>query len=415
MANNAASTEVFSPKQRELLAMFRQDRLCRINLLQGAVRSGKTWISLFLWGLWLLQMPRGGRYLMAGKTLNSLKRNCLDVLGEMFGEKYFGYSVAAKQATLFGRTVYLEGACDARAEAKIRGMTLHGAYCDELTLFPESFFGMLLSRLSTPGAKLIASTNPDTPGHWLKTNYLDRRDELDMLVMDFLIDDNPFLGAQYVEQLKKEYTGVFYERYILGRWVVADGAIYRGFADQRSALQTTRPQYDFIQVGVDFGGNRSAFAFVACGLKNDFSTLTALVSERHPAAGIDPDELYRLLDAFLKKLEKLYGRADVIYADSAEQTLINGMRARLATPVRNSVKNPVIDRIRCTTALIAQGRFFYTKHCETLADALCGAVYNSKKVFDERLDDGTSDIDTLDAFEYAWERYLKGYSGGMAI
>ncbi|MDL2324285.1 PBSX family phage terminase large subunit [Ruminococcaceae bacterium OttesenSCG-928-A16] len=410
MQNRNAS--LFSPKQKELLQLFRQNKLCRINILQGAVRSGKTWASLFLWGLWLLSMPRGGRYLMVGKTLSALKRNCLDVLLELFGEVNFAYSIAAKQGVLFGRKLYFESANDVRAEGKIRGLTLHGAYCDELTLFSEDFFGMLLSRLSAPGAKLFATTNPDTPRHWLKINYLNRRHKLNMLVMEFLIDDNPFLQPEYVAQLKKEYTGVFYQRYILGKWVVADGAIYHTFASNRAAYLTHSPQFDFIQVGVDFGGNHSAFAFVACGLTHNFSTLTALISERHPAAGIDPDTLYTLLDAFLHRLKKLYGKADIIYADSAEQTLINGMRGRLATPVRNSVKNPIIDRIRCATGLIAQGRFFYTKHCQTLANALCGAVYNSKKMQDERLDDGTSDIDTLDAFEYAWERYIKGYTGG---
>lgn len=410
---NRKQKPIFSQKQNELLGLFRQNKLRRITLLQGAVRSGKTWISLFLWGLWLLTMPRSGHYLMAAKTLHTLKRNCLDTLEKMFGTANFSYSISAKQGALFGRHLYFEGACDVRAESKIRGMSLQGAYCDELSLFPEDFFSMLLSRLSAPGAKLLATTNPDTPVHWLKTRYLNRQSELDMVVMDFLIDDNPFLNADYVEQLKKEYTGVFYERYILGKWVVANGAIYRTFAETRDALKTTLPDYDFIQVGVDFGGNRSAFAFVACGLKDDFSALTALMSERHPATGIDPDRLYDLLRRFLNRLARQYGEADIIYADSAEQTLINGMRARFTVPVRNSVKNPIIDRIRCTTGLIAQKRFFYTAHCESLVEALCSAVYNNKKMTDERLDDGTSDIDTLDAFEYAWERYIKGYAGGL--
>ena len=122
--------------------------------------------------------------------------------------------------------VYLEGVNDTRAQAKIRGMTLTGAYCDEVTLFTEEFFVMLLSRLSTPGAKLIGTTNPDSPSHWLMAKYLRRGDQLDLLDMKFTIEDNIFLGREYVEALKKEYTGVFYDRFILGLWKAAEGVIY---------------------------------------------------------------------------------------------------------------------------------------------------------------------------------------------
>jgi len=224
-------TDVYTPKQRELLRIWQRGKLRRINLLEGSVRSGKTWISLVVWAFWVATMPRDGNYLMVAKTLTSLRRNCLDLLQELVGTKYFTYSLSKKEARLFGRLVYLEGVNDARAESKIRGMTLQGAYCDELTLFTEDFFSMLLSRLSCPGAKLIATTNPDSPQHWLKVKYMDRAAELDMLIMKFLIEDNTFLDPEYVENRKKEYVGVFYDRFILGQWVVAEGRVYPMFTD----------------------------------------------------------------------------------------------------------------------------------------------------------------------------------------
>lgn len=223
--------DVYTLKQRELLRIWQRGKLRRINLLEGSVRSGKTWISLVVWAFWVATMPRDGNYLMVAKTLTSLRRNCLDLLQELVGTKYFTYSLSKKEARLFGRLVYLEGVNDARAESKIRGMTLQGAYCDELTLFTEDFFSMLLSRLSCPGAKLIATTNPDSPQHWLKVKYMDRAAELDMLIMKFLIEDNTFLDPEYVENLKKEYVGVFYDRFILGQWVVAEGRVYPMFTD----------------------------------------------------------------------------------------------------------------------------------------------------------------------------------------
>ena len=157
----------YTPKQQDLMSLWKRGELRRLNLLEGAVSSGKTWISLVLWAFWVASMPEDKRYLMCAKSLTTLKRNCLLLLQELVGESNFAFSTSSKEGLLFGRRVLLEGASDARAESKIRGLTLQGAYCDELTQFPEDFFSMLLSRLRLPGAKLIATTNPDNPGHWL--------------------------------------------------------------------------------------------------------------------------------------------------------------------------------------------------------------------------------------------------------
>ena len=217
---------IYTPKQLELMQLWQNNKLKRINLLEGSVSSGKTWVSLVLWAFWVKTSPQDGLYMMCAKSLTTLKRNCLLPLQELVGERNFQFSVSAKEGQLFGRKALLEGANDMRSEGKIRGLTLQGAYCDELTLFPEDFFTMLLSRLRRPNAKLIATTNPDSPSHWLKTDYIDRQDDLDYLGVKFLLDDNTTLPPDYVENIKKEYTGVFYERFILGNWVAAEGLIY---------------------------------------------------------------------------------------------------------------------------------------------------------------------------------------------
>ena len=112
--------------------------------------------------------------------------------------------------------MYVVGANDERAEGKIRGSEFAGALIDEATLIPEGFFKMLLSRLSIPGAQLFASTNPDSPYHWLKTDYIDREEELNLKVFSFDIRDNPSLGETYIEELSKEYHGLWYKRYLMG-------------------------------------------------------------------------------------------------------------------------------------------------------------------------------------------------------
>lgn len=405
----------FTAKQNELMRLFKQDRLRRLNILQGSVRSGKTWISLILWALWVAIRPKEYIYMMCGKSLQTLKRNCLLPMQELFGEKLFTFSLSTKEGILFGRKIMLEGANDARSENKIRGATLGGAYCDELTLFPKDFFVMLLSRLSVEGAKLFATTNPDVPTHWLKKEYLDNKKLVDdLLSIFFSIDDNTTLPADYVASLKLEYTGVYYDRFILGKWVVAQGAIYKVFSDDPSSYNVSAaelPHLDQINVGLDFGGNESAHALVACGITQDYRRLFALKSEHIPAAGMTPQGLYKRVYDFCADIKQRYGIVPTLYADSAEQTLIAGLRQALKPLniiVKNALKREINDRIRATTMLMAGGRFkLISEECASLIDAFQGAVWDDKVIGAEvRLDDGTSDIDTLDAFEYSFERYI---------
>ena len=398
--------DTYTPKQRELLRLWQNDKLKRINLLEGSVSSGKTWISLVLWAFWVATSPKDKNYLMVGKTLTSLKRNCLDLLESLVGSAYFTYSISQKQGELFGRRVYFEGVNDIRAENKIRGITLMGAYCDEVTLFTEDFFAMLLSRLRENGAKMIASTNPDRPNHWLMKNYIKRADELGMLVIKFLIDDNTFLARDYVESIKKEYTGVFYDRFILGRWVTAQGAIYQLLADNTEKYMIDRcdvPDLHSVNVGEDFGGNKSGHAIVCSAIGSD-GRLYFTKAKYHEAKGTTADDLIawslRVYDEMYADTGQYFG----VYADNAEQILINSIRAKTNFSMYNSFKRPIIDRIRFLNILLATDRVRFVRgETEVLVDALSNACWDDKKMEDVRLDDGSYNNDIIDAAEYSFE------------
>lgn len=392
--------------------MWQRNELRRINILEGSVRSGKTWISLVLWAFWVATMPEDAAYLMVAKTLTSLRRNCLDLLEKLVGSKNFTYSLPKKEATLFGRLIYLEGVNDARAESKIRGMTLQGVLCDEVTLFTEDFFTMLLSRLSMPGAKLFGTTNPDNPHHWLMEKYINRRAELDMLVMKFLIDDNTTLDQEYVAQLKKEYVGVYYKRFVLGQWVAADGVIYPLFADDSKQFTIDEaPAIQYACIGVDFGGTGSAHSFTLTGFTPGMREVVLLDEHYHnnKKDGIlSPKQVEEAFVDFTQRAKSRY-KVYEAFCDSAEQTLIQGLRiaaikAGLGIDVRNARKGPVNDRIAFYNILMAQGRFKVLRHCKAAIRALEEAVYDSKKVTEDvRLDDGTTNIDSLDSLEYSTE------------
>lgn len=226
-----------SAKQRQSwqLATARQ------NIWEGSVRSGKTVGSLLAWSEYARSGPPGN-LLMAGKTERTLRRNVIDPLAEIWGSQRVKLNQGLGELNLLGRRVLIVGANDERAQEKIRGLTLAGAYVDEATTVPESFWAMLLSRLSEPGARLFATTNPDSPAHWLKRDYLDRAETwltrdgavhggdpdrmLSLARFSFRLRDNDSLPADYVRAIEHEFAGLWYRRYIDGEWVAADGAIY---------------------------------------------------------------------------------------------------------------------------------------------------------------------------------------------
>lgn len=341
---------------------FKNKRLKRINILSGSVRSGKTWISLVLWAFWVAASPKNKKYLMVAKTLTSLKRNCLDLLEALVGKNNFTYSMAQKEGVLFGRTIYIEGVNDARAENKIRGMTLQGAYCDELTLFTEDFFSMLLSRLSEPRARLFGTTNPDSPNHWLKTNYIDRQEELDLFIMQFLIDDNTFLDAGYVEQLKKEYTGVFYSRFILGLWVIAEGLVYPMFDKKRHVLdkcEEPKDEYFEYYISIDYGTvNPCSMGLWRLEQERAVRIREVYFDSRKKKKQLTDEEYYEMLAELAG--DKLI-RAVIV--DPSAASFIETIRRHGKFSVRKA-NNDVIDGIRVTGSLLQNGKLFFCKDCE---------------------------------------------------
>lgn len=209
-----------SPKQRECI----QRTGFRINIWDGAIRSGKTLSSIIAW-LDFLRYGPPGPLAMIGKTLQTLSRNVLDVIDELHPAA-IQYTRGASTARIMGRLVHLFGANNATAEGKIRGLTLAGAYLDEATLVTEPFFAQLLGRLSVPGAKLFCTTNPDSNRHWLMQKYIKRADELSLIRHHFRLSDNPSLSQDYLDAISKEFTGLWRKRFIEGLWVGADGAVY---------------------------------------------------------------------------------------------------------------------------------------------------------------------------------------------
>lgn len=232
----------------------------RQNIFHGSVRSGKTFSSMLRFITEIRKGPPGD-FLISGLTRETIQRN----LSSDF-ERISGIEFPSKHSNYFkiwNRPVHILGASDLQAERKIQGSTLAGAYVDEATLLPHSFYKMLLSRLSVDDAKLFATMNPQGPYHWMKTDYIDKEPTLDLKSFHFVLDDNPSLGDKYKENLANEYSGLWHKRYIQGLWVLAEGVIYDCFNDETSVITHPPRPAQFHVIGVDVGTtNPTAFTCI---------------------------------------------------------------------------------------------------------------------------------------------------------
>lgn len=390
----------------------------RWNIKSGAVRSGKSFVDTAYIVPKRIRDRAGlpGLNVIMGVSKESIERNVLQPMREIYTSDLIGNINNRNVARVCGEDVYCLGAEKVSQVAKIQGASIKYCYGDEIAKWNKEVFQMLKSRLDKTYSCFDGACNPENPTHWLK-EFIDNK-ELDIYLQKYTIFDNPFLDPEFVKQLCKEYEGtVYYDRLILGLWKRAEGAIYRKFADHPEEFIKEPAASDLteIVIGVDFGGNKSGHSFVARGYDRD-NNVYGLKSVRHMNKdfkdGIDSNILNDLLIQFVNEVQEKYGKVDFIYWDNAETTLGQSIRNAMikAHPnviVRPAKKIKINDRIECVLKLMGAGRFFITEDCETLSTALQEAVWDEKALKDDRLDDGSSDIDTLDAFEYTIERDIK--------
>lgn len=346
--------DILTKKQQEF---FKADDK-RLNFLSGSVRSGKTYVSLLKFALDVVgKSPPGSQFLMCGNTLSTLKRNCLSVLLDLVGQNNFWYSINRKEGMLFGRKIYLEGASDETSEHKIRGMTLSGAYCDEITLFPQSFVSMLLTRLSTPNAKLYATCNPDSPNHYIKTEYIDAKD-LDCATWTFALRDNTFLTEEFLESMEKEFKGVFYRRFILGEWCKAEGLVYPMFSDA-NVVPTVERNYEQYCVSMDYG-ILNPTAMILWGLCG--GVWYAVREYYH--SGRETNE-QKTDEQYYRELERLCGDLYVsyVYIDPSASSFITLVRQRGRFHVVHA-NNAVMEGIQHTASALDEKRIMINDCCQ---------------------------------------------------
>ena len=389
----------------------------QIAVWTGAVASGKTIASLVAFLILLARAPDHGLIVIVGRTLQTIERNVLDPLQstELFGEiaRHVHHTRGATTATILGRTVHLVGASDARAEGRIRGATIALGYVDEATLVPVAFWTMLLSRLRVEGAKLLATTNPDSPAHWLRRDYLLRADEVGLRHWHLTLDDNPGLPEGFADRLRRQYVGLWYRRFVAGEWVAAEGAVYDMWDPDRHVVDDLPPIARWLAVGVDYG-TTNPFAAVLLGIGEDRRLYVASDyrwDSRQQRRQLTDAEYSTALQDWLAAVpvphtltngrQQARGvRPEHIYVDPSAASFMTQLWTD-RVPGVTGADNSVLDGIRSVSSLLALDRLRVHRSCRGLLDELPG--YSWDPAAAERGEDKplkTADH-SVDALRYA--------------
>lgn len=410
---------IITEKQKE----FIRNATHRYNLKIGARRCGKTYLDILFTipNRILERKDLDGLNVIFGVSKGTIERNVLQPLREIYGKDLVGFINSQNIANLFGQEVYCLGTEKINQVSKIQGTSIKYAYGDEMAKWNKEVFIMIQGSLDKPYSCLDGALNPENKNHWLKKDFLNviKEKGLDVYTQYYTIFDNPFLPKDFVENLCKEYQGtVYYNRLILGQWCDAEGLIFQQIANNYKRFITATIQYNsIISIGIDWGGNKSKHSITATKISRDFKSVQVLKSSTMKATGTNTRQVFRWIINFIKEIQDKYGTVSFIFADSAEQVLNNSLNGELRANginlvVQDSLKIEIKNRIELWNRLLNLDKLsFIEGQCQTLIEALQTALYDEKAKDDRWIDDGeTSDIDSLDSFNYSFEYWFEEIS-----
>lgn len=259
----------FSLKQKKLLFFWEKGSPFAdkdIVIADGAIRSGKTIAMICSFIRWSLKHFAGENFILAGKTIGALKKNVIGPLQQIltaWGLKY-EYNRSENFIIIGDNTYYMYDASNEASQDKLQGLTAAGALGDEVALFPQNFVDQMIGRCSVDGAKIFLNCNPGSPYHFVKTEFIDKAKEKNILYMHFDMDDNLSLSEKVKERFRRMFSGVFYKRYILGLWVQAEGIIYDMFDEVKHKVKTIQRAYKEFYISCDYG-TQNATVFLLWG------------------------------------------------------------------------------------------------------------------------------------------------------
>lgn len=400
--------EKFSEKQQYVLRWWNEESPYKDKdgiICDGSIRSGKTTVMSLSFVMWAMATFDGENFALCGKTIQSLRRNVIKQLKRMLKSR--GYEVEEHRSENYmtirfedvENEFYLFGGKDEASQDLIQGITLAGVFLDEVALMPESFVNQATGRCSVEGSKFWFNCNPEGPDHFFNTEWILKISEKNLIRIHFTMRDNPSLAAKIIERYEKMYKGVFYDRFILGLWVLASGIIFRYFAENDAPYvfkdgelptekvngkEKTKP-FSKLVMGIDFGGNGSKTTFCLTGYYGGYKDFRVLEEDGLPVTeDIDSKAICDKFVEFYKKCAAAYGHIDWVFPDSASTTMINSLISAAkeeGLPYRNIKgcrKNEVSDRPKTVDMLLNTGRLKINERCVNIRKAIASLRWDEK-------------------------------------
>lgn len=358
----------FSVKQKQVLTWWCPNSPVKEKdgiIADGAIRSGKTLCMSLSYVLWAMESFNQQNFGMSGKTIGSFRRNVLFWLKMMLASR--GYSVVDHRSDNLivvskGTTTnyfYIFGGKDERSQDLIQGITLAGMFFDEVALMPESFVNQATGRCSVTGSKFWFNCNPDNPRHWFKVNWVDKCKEKNIIYLHFTMDDNLSLSEKIKERYRSTYVGVFFKRYILGLWCVAEGLVYSMFSEERHVKKEHMTGALTYVVSVDYG-TVNPFSAGLWAFDGWHSQREAEIyyDSRKKKKRVDDEEYYKML-------KKLIGnrRVECIIVDPSAASFIEVIKKYNEYSVMGA-NNDVLDGIRVVTTMLNKDMISVHEDCQ---------------------------------------------------
>lgn len=338
-------------------------------IADGAIRSGKTLSMSLSYVLWAMNSFEQQNFGMAGKTIGSFRRNVLFQLKIMLRSRGYKFvehrtdnmiEISKCETTNY---FYIFGGKDERSQDLIQGITLAGMFFDEVALMPESFVNQATARCSVEGSKFWFNCNPANPRHWFKVNWIDKRAERNMIYLSFTMDDNLSLNATIKDRYKRQYTGVFYKRYILGLWCIAEGLVYDMFDEEKHVIKGPCPSSQQHYVSIDYG-TVNPFSAGLWGFDG-----TRAIRERELYYDARKEGVRKDDETYYEMLKELIGDTSVEYIiiDPSAASFIEVIKKHGEYFVKGA-NNDVLDGIRVTTTFLNSNRLFIHENCKNSID-----------------------------------------------
>ena len=370
----------FSAKQREIMRFpyTKYDAL----IADGAVRSGKTSIMSLSFFLWAMGNFNNCAFAFCGKSVGAVERNIVTpLLSVVYLKQNFDIRYNRGDHVIIARRgprenrFYLFGGKDESSYMLIQGVTLAGVLLDEVALMPRSFVEQALARCSVNGAKYWFNCNPENPLHWFRQEWILKASEKNALHLHFLMDDNPSLSEETRNRYKNMYAGVFYQRYILGLWVMSEGLIYDMFDHTENTYREDIPSLPY-----------SCQRYIACDYGTSNPTVFLDIYDDGEKIRVDREYRWDSRKERRQKTDQEYADDFVAFmGDIPATVLVDPSAASFIVALRQrgvyvrEADNDVLDGIRKTGVLFKRREILIHERCAGLLDELGTYLWDDKE------------------------------------